>query len=112
MKKISIDSTRRNQKLLAFLCFLCHMVLILIRGQTLLPLFLYKLNHTFLFGGLSESSAFLSPSSSPSSSSSLCILVLWLVATGRFEHVEPADGGVGGPAVEGPGTILVSMAIR
>lgn len=67
-------------------------------------LLLWKLNHTFLLGGLSESEA---SSSSSSSSSSLCF-----AATGCFEHVELANGGVGGPVAEGFGAILVSMAMR
>lgn len=40
------------------------------------------------------------------------ILALWLTAAGRFERVSPDNEGGGGPVFEGPGAILVSMAIR
>lgn len=73
--------------------------------------FLQKLNQTFLLGGLSVSGV----SSSSSSSSSLCSLVLWLAAaelSTSFEHVDSANGDLGGPEVEGPGAMLVSIAMR
>lgn len=72
------------------------------------PFFLRNLRHTFLLGSLSRSSV----SSSSSSASSMRILALWLTAAGRFERVSSANEGGGGPVFEGPGAILVSMAIR
>lgn len=67
---------------------------------------LRNLRHTFLLGSLSKSSV------SSSSASSMRILALWLTAAGRFERVSPDNEGGGGPVFEGPGAILVSMAIR
>lgn len=67
---------------------------------------LRNLRHTFLLGSLSKSSV------SSSSASSMSILALWLTAAGRFERVSSDNEGGGGPVFEGPGAILVSMAIR
>lgn len=70
------------------------------------PCFLRNLRHTFLLGSLSKSSV------SSSSASSMSIFALWLTAAGRFERVSSDNEGGGGPVFEGPGAILVSMAIR